>query len=334
MILVTPAVLALILGSVMSCLALGAAALLGRRISRNWDRTSGSSLQISLERKTYLVSTIVAYVMGYQALSLLLYVHTGESMHSLFVGAMCAAGTFNASVYGYPALYLKMANAVLCGLWLVLNHTDNKSEEYPLIRTKYRMLTPLAALVVLESVLQFKHFSSLSPNLITSCCGAIFSDEASSLSGSLAALPPSLAETLFYGGVLLHIRTGRVLVKQGRRAQLFGGLSLWLLIVTLVSVLSFISVYFYELPTHHCPFCLLQGEYGYIGYPLYIALLLGAITGIGVWLLEACRGKDSLSEIITVEQRRLAVASMIGFATVAIITLFPIIFSDFRLEGY
>jgi len=42
-----------------------------------------------------------------------------------------------------------------------------------------------------------------------------------------------------------------------------------------MAILSFISVYFYELPTHHCPFCILQKEYGYVGYPLYLTLFGG-----------------------------------------------------------
>jgi hypothetical protein len=37
-------------------------------------------------------------------------------------------------------------------------------------------------------------------------------------------------------------------------------------VATIVGILSFISLYVYEHPHHHCPFCLLKPEYGYQGY--------------------------------------------------------------------
>ena len=64
-----------------------------------------------------------------------------------------------------------------------------------------------------------------------------------------------------------------------------------------MAILSFISPYFYELPTHHCPFCILQSEYGYIGYLLYGALFGSAVTGMGVGVLMPFRNIASLSEI-------------------------------------
>ena len=44
---------------------------------------------------------------------------------------MCAAGTLNVNAYGYPALILKVVNAVLAGQWLILNHADNRVPDYP-----------------------------------------------------------------------------------------------------------------------------------------------------------------------------------------------------------
>ena len=46
--------------------------------------------------------------------------------------------------------------------------------------------------------------------------------------------------------------------------------------VSLAAMVSFISPYVYEMPSHHCPFDVLQSGYHWIGYPLY--LLLGGGT--------------------------------------------------------
>ena len=67
-------------------------------------------------------------------LSLFLFIYTADSLSPLFVGAMCAAGSFQVNGFGYPALLLKFAACLLAGLWLIVNHTDNKAYDYPLTR--------------------------------------------------------------------------------------------------------------------------------------------------------------------------------------------------------
>ena len=105
-------------------------------------------------------------------------------------------------------------------------------------------------------------------------------------------------------------------------------------VVSLVAVIAAISVYFYQLPTHHCPFCLLQREYFYIGYPLYLALSVGAIPGMSVGVLERFRTTASLQAVVPALQKRLCLASMTGYAVFTLIALYPMVFSDFRLFGY
>ncbi len=99
-----------------------------------------------------------------------------------------------------------------------------------------------------------------------------------------------------------------------------------------MAILSFVSVYFYELPTHHCPFCILQKEYGYIGYPLYLTLLGGTILGTGAGVLMPFKNITSLSEIIPPIQRKLAIVSVILFLIFTAIVTYKVIFSGLILE--
>ena len=93
-------------------------------------------------------------------------------------------------------------------------------------------------------------------------------------------------------------------------------------------------MYFYELPTHHCPFCLLQRDYHYIGYALYLSLLPAGIFGAGVGVLQRFSAQTSLKRIIPVLQKRLCILSMSAYLAFVMITLYPIIFSDFVLETH
>ena len=138
-----PSVLALLAGSLLTVSILLYACWYGIEILRRWDIHSGSELQLSLERRTYLISTIMAYALGFQLLSLFLFVYTADHLSSLFSGAMCAAGTLNVNRWGYPTLIMKIVNFLAAGVWLIINSTDNSANDYPLIRKKYALLLPI-----------------------------------------------------------------------------------------------------------------------------------------------------------------------------------------------
>jgi len=332
--ILNPAIISLMSGSFLLCIFSIYASTIGIRILRWWDIRSGSERQLALERKTYLISTIFSYLLGFQLLSLFLFVYTADHMHPIFIGAMCAAGSLNVNDYGYVTLVLKAATFVLCGVWLILNHADNRGYDYPLIRAKYKYLLVLVVMLMGETLLQTGYFAGLEADVITSCCGTLFSQDAETIAGDLASLPPVAAEILFFSGMLLTFRTGIHFWVTGRAAGVFSLLAIGVLILSAVSVVSFISVYYYELPTHHCPFCLLQKEYHYIGYPLYIFLFSGGIAGAGVGVLHRLRGPDSLKEVMPSIQKRLCLVSMGSYLGVVLIAVYPMVFSDFVLTGY
>jgi ABC-type transport system involved in cytochrome c biogenesis permease component len=87
-----PGVLALIVGSSIILLLLLLAAVLGLKILFRWDITSSSEEQLDLEKKTYLVSTLVQYGLLFEVVSVFLFIYTADDLHNLLVGAMCATG--------------------------------------------------------------------------------------------------------------------------------------------------------------------------------------------------------------------------------------------------
>jgi hypothetical protein len=166
-----PAVISLLTGSLLVSLMIVYAAFWGYKIIEGWDLQSGSERQLALEKKTYLVSTLMSYAFGFQVLSFFLFVYVADDLHRLFVGAMCAAGTLNVNEYGYPAVVLKVLNCLLAGVWLILNHTDNQASDYPLIRKKYTLLLVIVPFLLYEALQLWSYFLNLKANVITSCCG-------------------------------------------------------------------------------------------------------------------------------------------------------------------
>ncbi|MEW6409513.1 MAG: hypothetical protein AB1488_05305 [Nitrospirota bacterium] len=329
-------VIALILGSGVVLLLILSAAALGIRILLKWDIKSSSEEQLSLERKTYLVSTLVQYALGFEILSTLLFLYTADDIHYLLVGAMCATGSLNANPYGFPTLYAKVAALFISASWIAINYLDSKAEDYPLTMTKYKFLLFVVLVVIVESVLQFLYFLNVNPDVITSCCGFLFSEGGRGLGSSLASLPILPAKITFYSLLTISIVLGITTLKTSRKpfTFLFSISSFLFFIVSVISIIAFISLHFYQLPTHHCPFDILQGEYYYIGYPLYVTLFGGCFFGMMVGAIEPFKNISSLSVVIPQVQRRWSLRAVVGITLFAMIATAPMVFLPFTLEGY
>jgi len=329
-----PAVISLSAGSVLVSSMLLYSSWFGAGILGKWDIRSGSELQLGLERRTYLISTILSYAFGFQLISFFFFIFTAEHLHGLFTGAMCAAGTLNVNQYGYPTIILKMVNFILIGLWLVINYTDNKTFDYPLIKTKYSALLILTPFVLAETVLQTAYFLGLRAEVITSCCGSLFSGDSAGVASEIASLPQRPLLIVFYASMTATILSGIVFYNKRRGGVVFSVLSVSVFLISVASLIAFISSYIYELPTHHCPFCVLQREYSYTGYLHYLFLMGGVVSGAGSGVLMPFRKIPSLRDIAPVIQKKLTLISLTFYILFTSLVTYQIVFSGLKLEGY
>ena len=326
-----PGILALLLASGIVSLMLAAAGWLGVQILRGWNLQSGSEGQLDLERRTYLVSTLVANALVIQILSLFLFIFTADGLHTQFVGAMCAAGSLAVNTFGYPVLLLKLLTCLLAGAWLILHRADTRGFDYPLIRPKYWLLLVLVPLVLLETGLQAQYFLSLKADVMTSCCGSLFGQGRQGFAAELAGLPPRFILPLFWGSFAALLLAGARLLRTGRGALLVAALGLAFALVAVEALLSVFCLYIYELPTHHCPFCLLHRDFAYVGYALYAALLGGAIAALGLGVLSLVPRRPSLNTILPQLQARLAWACLVLAAAFTLIVGLWTLLSPLRL---
>jgi hypothetical protein len=326
-----PGILALLTISLLISGMLLYASYYGARILRNWDIGSGSEIQLSLERRTYLISMIMAYAFAFQLFSLFLFIYTADSLHPFFTGAMCAVGSLNVNRYGYPVVILKVITFLLGGLWLIINYADNRGYDYPLIKTKYVMLLALTPLILVETIIQFNYFLGLKPEVITSCCGSVFTTEGKGVASEIIAFPRLVMEIIFYAAMAGALALGGIFYRTGKFGYWFAVIIFLTFLISVSSFISFISVYFYELPTHHCPFCILQKEYGYIGYLLYLALLAGGLTGMGVGILMPFRQIPSLKDTLPAFQKHLALTAISLYLLFTAIATYQIILSNLKM---
>lgn len=332
-----PGILALLTGSTLAFVMVIYAGWVALKILSNWDQSSSSEEQLLLERKTYLVSTIVNYGLGFTVLSALLFLFTIEDIHRLFIGAMCATGALNANPVGWTALLVKIILFFVAALWVTVNLLDQRTEDTPLVRIKYGALLLIIPLMGADLYLQTVYFLGLEPEIITSCCGSLFSVAGGGLASELAAWPAKTMFSIFYSTSFVYLTAAGACLWSSAAYLRYGvsALALIFFVISIAAVISFISLYIYQMPSHHCPFDMLQKHYRFVGYPLYAGLFLGTLFGLLPGLCQPLK-KRSLSlrgEIIRAEKRWLLL-SMFFMAIFLVIATWPLLFGSFRMFWY
>jgi hypothetical protein len=329
-------VLALIVGGAIVLAMVLYACWVGVRILRRWDARSASEEQIYLERQTFLVSTITSTVLGFQVVSLLLFLYTVDDIHRLFVGAMCATGSLNAAPWGWEVLGVKILTLFLCLIWIALHHLDLRAGDFPLVKIKYAILLVLAPLVFADVVLQTVYFADLRPEVITSCCGALFSEGSSTLASELAALPVRSMQWALYLGVAAYVTICLVCLRRPSRLARYAlsVVSLGMFFVSLAAVVSFLSLFVYQLPTHHCPFDMLQRQYGFIGYPIYVSLCAAVFFGLMPGLAYPLRRIPGMTRLIAAAEVKWLIFGIMSMCAFTAISSWPMVFGRLSLAGY
>ena len=331
-----PGILALLSGSFITLLVMLASSWLGIKILLRWDPSSSSEGQLLLERKTWLVSTLLNYALGFQIFSAILFIFTADDIHRLFVGAMCATGALNANLVGWLVLLIKGILLFAATFWVVLNRLDQRTEDCPLVRPKYLALVLMTPLVALDLYLQWRYFSGLQPEVITSCCGSLFSAEGESVASDLVGMPVKQAMLLFFSiaGSYLVILFSCIMLKVAILRHLLFITSVLMFFVSIGAVISFLSLYIYQMPSHHCPFDMLQANYNYIGYPLYAGLFVATLYGMLPGICQPLRKYESLRQEIDVIEKRWLWSAMAGMLVFLTVSCWQMLFGSFKLLGY
>lgn len=289
MILMLPQAAALI-GLDLLALILAAFALAtALRVLKSWDFASAAPEQYRLEKRVYLAAVLVLFVLAIKGALLPFFVFLLDRLSSLLPGAMCAAGVVNANAYGTPLLFVRIITAIGLGLWLVMHRLDLAEKTWPFTRAKFALFVPLFGLIALEPLLGVLFLAGLDTGSVVQCCSLLYG-----VAQTSGTLPLGINKTAL---IALFATLGVLSVAAGivRHGVLSVAVAPVFLTVALLTVIYAVSPYVYELPTHQCPYCLLQPEYHYMGYALYGALLLGVFAQLSagvaaLWLRREVKG--------------------------------------------
>lgn len=252
------------------------------KIARRWDISSPSGLQYELDRKRHLIFASVRTAFIFKLPLFLFFIYTSDKLSGVLTGAMCAAGTINATIYGQELLYVKIFNIFLMSAWLTVHSCTLSSETLPHTRKAAGFLLVITVSSAVETLLLFLNFQAIDPSAVVSCCSSIYSPSEPSF---LMSVSPFTAFFIFLGSAALYLTS--VLLKNTAGTAFF---SILFFFAGVLNLILFTGTYIYELPSHRCPYCILQKEYGYIGYLFYISLFAGTSAGISGFIRRRLSG--------------------------------------------
>lgn len=303
--------IALICSCIASLFLCGTAVRSAIRILLHWDQESDTARQIELESETWLAAVLVEFGLILQLFSIILLVLAADSFSEILVGAMCAAGAFSANNFGPYSLVVKLIGLFLYGFWLVIHRIDISSEHLPLIRFKFAYLLVLMPLLALDLWLVIQYITFLEPDIITSCCGVLFGEQTG---GGFTLMKPvnfqlivllysAVAAILFViSMVTIVVTVAGSTEKLTLLRRVSGGVLglFWLIFFafSLVVITTVVSPYIYAMPSHRCPFDILQSEYNYIGLPIYLSLFVLSFCGSSAGFISLFSGYSGVQQSV------------------------------------
>ncbi len=249
-------------------------------IIKGWNFGNFSQKQFALERRAYLIMTILIFIFVIKLLLILYFVFTIDALSVLVPGAMCAAGVISANDYGLNLLFVKLLILFLLLLWIALNRYDLEAKTYPIFRAKSWLFVLIFLFFVLEGWLDIAYFSHIDTTVTVSCCSTLFGqlEGANPLPFGLDTKWVLILFYTLYAVAMLSLYT---------RQKITTLLSVALFVfVAYYAVVYFFGTYVYELPTHKCPFCMMKRDYGYVGYLIWGSLFIGTFEAL-IWSIMA-----------------------------------------------
>ncbi len=255
-------------------------------IIKNWDFNKTTNKQYKLEKTSYLVILIISFTLIVKIVLFPYFAYSLDNLSNIVPGAMCAAGIVGANEFGQINLALKILILFFIGVWLIINSLDLKEKTYPFTKKKYFLYIFIFILSIVELFLDFSFLENISTKEPVMCCSVIFGVNNT---GSKIPFDLSISNLLivFY---LLYILTTILSLQKSSFLNLI--INFMFLYIGYYAVTYFFSTYIYQLPTHQCPFCMLQKEYYFVGYFIWGTLFLGTFFGISSFILKTFINKD------------------------------------------
>jgi hypothetical protein len=219
-----------------------------------------------------------------------------------------------------------VAAAVACAVWVIFHRLDLAMPAPVLTRRKFFALAILGPLVTADLVLTLAFVHSLDFSVIASCCSVYVDDTLVNRQAARWVVSPTWAGAvgLSAGGAALVSSAFAWRSPQSGWNRAAALISPVAAVAVLPAVLGVVAPHVLGVPSHLCPFCLFHAQGYRIGWPLFGALFVAGVTGLGLGLVELNRRvAGNLAPLLGL-QRRLARSSTLAWILALACGLVPV----------
>jgi hypothetical protein len=320
-----PWLLALVLPELVAAVLAIVATSAALRVLSLGDAPRTSELALAIERRAELVATLFGVASMATLTALLVEVLGADRLQASVRGAMCAWGVLAEDAWGFRSLGLAIVCSLACAAWLALHRIDLALRTPELSRAKFGLVLFVAPLVVANFGGGLLYALGLDFRVVASCCSTGLEGARTSVLGASGGARATAFAIFASAGalsVVLALASRRV-----RSNELAGAAAVASAIAAVASVpaiLGYVAPHAYESPVHLCPFCLLDADGGYLGWPLYAALFaatsIGLAAGVGAVASTRVRERDAAWSVVSRSLGRMAFA----WSLTLVVAIYPV----------
>ncbi|HMI86206.1 MAG TPA: hypothetical protein VK550_19060 [Polyangiaceae bacterium] len=277
-----PWVLVRIVAAMVTASLFAYGAVVSARVLRHSRLEAATEGQLLLERHFELAGNLVRFGAVAQLFALTLSVLAADRLSGAIQGAMCGYGVVHQNRWGWLSLGTTVLVSLGAGVLLQLLALDRGVRGLDLMRPLAWLCIGIAPFALLDTILSSAWLGSLDFSVVASCCSTTLGE--GRREGAVFWQGPRLLAT--WGAVIggaLAIATALWAFRSPARSivTLAGATALGAVPFAVGAVILEVAPHVYEVPEHLCPFCLFKADAYFIGYPLFGALFLAAVWGVG-----------------------------------------------------
>ncbi len=284
-----------------------------------------SELALAIERRAELVATLFGVASMATLTALVVEVAGADRLRGSVRGAMCAWGVLAGDAWGFRSLALAVVASLACAGWLALHRVDLSLRSPELSRAKFSAVLVVAPIVVANLGAGLLYALGLDFHVVASCCSTGLEGARDVVLGaSGGARTTAFAIFAAFGVLAVALSLAARRSRSAPLAALAAMASAVAALASVPAILGYIAPYAYESPVHLCPFCLLDSDGHYLGWPLYAALFaatsIGIAVGVGALAMPLLAEREAAWTVVSRSLGRMAAA----WTLTLLVALYPI----------
>ena len=311
-----PMLLAVLTGDLISLLLLFAAAKTALKTIIEWAPQSAAGQQIQLERAVEAGGLSAKFVLAVFLTSTLGFIAAITNvLPAIIPGAMCGTGVLQATHgLGGPALVYRFLVLGIIYIWLILERLNDLRPDRPLTRGNARILLLAVPFHVLAVSTTLRAVLRIDTHQPVDCCAAVYDQFKNlAIAQQTAGIPNTLWLLIFWILTILMVFSGL----RARRATPSGRIKIssWMALLALiwaptatVVLVRVFAAYYYQVPHHHCPWCLFLFEHHFVGIPLFFSLAIVVLEGPAAFI--TAKIADQYPQFVQAAVRRCKIAGL------------------------